>query len=42
MLEFHAHSLEPKKHETKCRLVKPGHGMPVRTHDCRAHARASM
>ena len=41
MLGFHAHPLEPKKYETKSRLVKPGHGMPVRTHDCRARAHAS-
>ena len=35
MLDFNAHPLEPKKHETKNRLAKPGHGMPVRTHDSR-------
>jgi len=29
MLEFHAHPLESKKHETKNRLAKPGQGMPV-------------
>ena len=40
MLDSHAYPLEPKKHETK-NLVKPGHGMPVRTHDSRTRAHAN-
>ena len=31
MLDFHAHPLKSKKHETKNRLAKSGHGMPVST-----------
>ena len=38
MLDFHAHPLESKKHETKNRLAKPGQGMPVSTHDSRPRA----
>ena len=34
MLDFHAHPLESKKHETKNQHAKSGQGMPVRTHDC--------
>ena len=40
MLEFHANPLESKKHKTKNRLAKSGHGTPVRTHDSRLAARA--
>ena len=41
MLEFHAHPLESKKHETKNRLAKSGQGMPVSTHDTRPRTRRS-
>ena len=36
MLEFHANPLESKKHETKNRLAKSGHGTPVRIQAARA------